>query len=58
MMKMDMGLGIVGLSCDPNTWDLEAGRSGVENPLSLQMEFSANLSCLRPCLKNKQRDGI
>lgn len=35
----------------PNTWEIEAGRSGIQGHFWLQSKFQASSRYLRPCLK-------
>lgn len=50
-------------TCNPSTWEVEAGRSGVEDQLQPHGKFEASLSYLRPCpkklskVKNKSNPG-
>lgn len=44
-------------ACHPNTWEVEAGGSGVEGHSQLSNEFEASLGSMRPCLKTDRQQN-
>lgn len=46
-------LGVVAPTYNPNTWEIEAGRSSVQGQPPLHSEFKSSLGHVRPCLKNQ-----
>lgn len=55
VLKHSIKLDIVGHICNPNSWEMEAGKSEIKDYLWVFIEFKTNLDYVRHYRKEKKK---